>query len=119
LTPEQNQQQSQPIDLIGDFGATEESDIDGAGIGGSNLPDSLKLTTEQKAKIEDLHDAFRTARKADLTALEAIEKEARAARDADKPKEEVQKSIAKAAPIRERMIAALAKLIAERFGEAE
>lgn len=106
-------QESAPIDLLGDFGATAAAEIDGAGIGGSNLPDSLKLTTEQKAKIEDLHAAFRTARAADLAALVAIEKEAREARDADKPKEEVQKILAKAVPIQERLRAAFLKLVAD------
>lgn len=111
-TPEQVQE-SQPIDLIGDFGATAASDIDGAGIGGSSLPDSLKLTTEQKAKIEELHAAFRTARAADLAALEAIEKEARAARDAGKSKEEVKKILDKAIPIRARLMTAFLKLVAD------
>jgi Spy/CpxP family protein refolding chaperone len=101
------------IDLISDFGFTAAADIDGSGIGGSSLPDSLKLTTEQKAKIDSLHDAFRTARQADLKALEGIEKAARKAREEGKGKEVVDSILATAAPIRERLNGAFIKLLTD------
>ncbi len=101
------------IDLVSDFGATAAADVDGSGIGGSSLPDSLKLTTEQKAKIDSLHHSFRTAKKADLKALEDIEKAARQARDEGKSKEVVDSILATATPIRERLNAAFTKLLTD------
>jgi Spy/CpxP family protein refolding chaperone len=112
-TPEQVPAAVEGIDLIGDFGATAAADIDGAGIGGSSLPDSLKLTTEQKAKLDSLHEAFRATRKADLQALENIEKAARKAREEGKGKEVVDSILATAAPIRARLNAAFLKLLTD------
>jgi len=101
------------IDLIADMGATAAADIDGSGIGGSSLPDSLKLTTEQKAKIDSLHEAFRASAKGDLQALEDIEKAARKAREEGKSKEVVDSILATANPIRARLTAAFLKLLAD------
>ncbi|MGQ0647281.1 MAG: Spy/CpxP family protein refolding chaperone [Gemmatimonadaceae bacterium] len=101
------------IDLVQDFDITSASVVDRAGIGASELPDSLKLTAEQKAQIDALHEAFRASVKADLDAVKAIEAEARAARKADKPRAEVEAILAKAKPIMERIRAAFAKLQAD------
>jgi Spy/CpxP family protein refolding chaperone len=98
--------EQEPIDLLQDFGSSETSVIDAAGVGGAMLPDSLKLTEEQKGKIQALHDAFKAANKADLAALEDIEKRARAARVAGKSREEVQKILNEAKPVLERLAAA-------------
>lgn len=112
-TPPDQVQSTDGIDLISDFDATSASDVDGSGIGGSSLPDSLKLTTEQKAKIDSLHNAYRTAHKADIDSLAAIEKEARKAREEGKSKEVIDAILAKAAPIRARLLTAFTKLLAD------
>ena len=67
------------VDLIPDYAVSPAASIDAAGIGGSLLPDALKLTAEQKAAITGLHDAFMKATAADIAALQAIEQEARTA----------------------------------------
>lgn len=53
------------------------------------LPDSLRLTEEQQAEMQALREAFRAAHKDELDALRAIFEEARAARAAGAPREEV------------------------------
>src|SRR5215831_13504561 len=64
------------VDLVPDYAVSPAASIDAAGIDGSLLPDSLKLTAEQQAAIAALHDAFMTATAADVAALRAIEQEA-------------------------------------------
>jgi Spy/CpxP family protein refolding chaperone len=87
--------------------------VDAAGIGASLLPDSLRLTAEQKAAIAALHDAFMKATAADIAALQAIEREAKAAIRAGKSRDEVRAILARAAPIVVRLDAAFKKLQAE------
>ena len=53
------------------------------------LPDSIKLTDEQRAKISALVEAFKQATKADRDALNAILREAMEAVRANKPRAEV------------------------------
>ena len=101
------------IDIVPDYAVSPAASIDAAGIGGSLLPDALKLTAEQKAAITALHDAFMKANAADIAALQAIEQEARAAAKAGKSRDEVRAILAKAAPIRDRLEAAFRKLQAD------
>lgn len=101
------------VDLSSQFESTRGAAIDQAGIGGVEFPDSLKLTAEQKAQIEALHAAFERANAADLAALKAIEKEVRDAIKAGKTRQEVARIMEKAAPIRGRLAAAMAKLAAD------
>lgn len=98
------------VDLVQQYDATSASAMDRAGIGASEFPDSLKLTAEQKAQIQALHDAYKAANQADLAALRAIEAEAQAAIKAGKTREEVKAILAKAQPILARLATALAKL---------
>jgi len=101
------------VDLIPDYAVSPAASIDAAGIGGSLLPESLKLTAEQKAAIVALHDAFMKATAADIAALRAIEQEARAAIRAGKSREEVRAILATGAPIVARLDAAFKKLQAD------
>jgi Spy/CpxP family protein refolding chaperone len=98
------------IDLVQDFDVSTAAAIDGAGIGGSALPDSLRLTAEQKARIDSLHRAYQAAVRADLDSLKKIELAARAAYAAGKSRAEVQAIIAQADPILARLRAAFARL---------
>lgn len=98
------------IDLVQGMDASSAAAVDRAGIGGSGFPDSLKLTAEQKAKIDELHRAYQAATKADLEAVKAIEAEARAAKAAGKPRAEIATILAKAQPYLERIRAAFARL---------
>ena len=104
---------SEVIDLVPDYAVSPAASIDAAGIGGSALPDALQLTAEQKAAIAALHDAFMQTNAADLAALEGIEREAKAAIKAGKPRDEVRAIVAKAEPIRVRLEAAFKKLQAD------
>ena len=101
------------VDLVPDYDVIPVASIDAAGIGGSLLPDALGLTAEQKAAIVALHDAFMTATAADVAALQAIEKEARAAVRAGKARADVRAILATAAPIVARLDAAFRKLQAD------
>lgn len=92
------------------FENTRGAAVDASGIGGVEFPDSLKLTAEQKARIEALHAAFKTANAADLEALKAIERQVRAAVEARKSREEIARILAQAGPILERLSAAMKKL---------
>ena len=81
----------------------------------NGLPDSLKLSDDQKTKIKALIDAFTAATKADREALNAI---LRQAHDASKGKgkssaDSVGKILAKGADIRARLAAAETKLKAD------
>ena len=101
------------VDLIPDYAVSPAASIDAAGIGGSLLPDALKLTAEQKAAIVALHDAFMKATAADIAALQAIEQEAKAAIRAGKSRDQVRAILAKGAPIVVRLNAAFKKLQAD------
>ena len=101
------------VDLVPDYAVSPAASIDAAGLGASMLPDALKLTVEQKAAIAALHDAFMKANAADIAALQAIEKEAKAAIKAGKSRDEVRAIVAKSDPIRARLEAAFKKLQAD------
>jgi Spy/CpxP family protein refolding chaperone len=77
------------------------------------LPDELKLTDEQRAKIRALVEAFQQATRADREALGAILAEARRAAEAGKTRAEVGAILAKGNDIRRRLAAAEAKLKAD------
>jgi hypothetical protein len=95
---------------VPEFALSAAAEVDGAGIGGTPLPDSLALSTEQKAAIADLHEAFTAATAADVAALKAIEAEARAARASGKSREEIGAILAGARPILARLHAAFEEL---------
>lgn len=76
----------------------------------NGLPDDLKLTAEQQAKIKALVDAFEAATKADREALNGILREALQAIRAHKSRAEVKAILDKGAAIRERLSAAEATL---------
>ncbi len=101
------------VDLIPDYAVSPAASMDAAGVGASLLPDALRLTAEQKAAIAALHEAFMKATAADIAALQAIEREAKAAIRAGKSRDEVRAILAKAAPIVVRLDAAFKKLQAE------
>lgn len=67
------------------------------------LPDSIKLTDEQKAKIAALVEAFKQATKADRDALNAILRQAMEAVRANKPRAEVIAILDKGLEIRARL----------------
>ena len=113
--PVVNQTSTEGVDLVQEMDVSSAAAMDRGGIGGSELPDSLKLTAEQKAKIAALHQAYKTANKADLDALKAIEAELKAARKAGKSREELATILAKAQPILTRLRAAFATLQSEIF----
>ncbi|HEX6574764.1 MAG TPA: Spy/CpxP family protein refolding chaperone [Gemmatimonadaceae bacterium] len=80
------------------------------------LPDEIKLTADQQARIRELIEAFRESTRADREALTAILKEARAAAEAQKTRAEVESILRKGADIRQRLAAAEAKLKADIDG---
>jgi len=74
------------------------------------LPDALELTSDQKAKIKALVDAYKQSTKADRDALDAILHQARDAKKAKKSKAEIEAILDLGIPIRTRLAAAEAKL---------
>jgi Spy/CpxP family protein refolding chaperone len=101
------------VDLVPDYAVSPAATIDAAGIGAADLPDALRLTAEQKAAIAALHEAFMKANAADIAALQAIEREAKAAIKVGKSRDEVRAILAKAVPIQTRLEAAFKKLQAD------
>lgn len=101
------------VDVVPDYAISPATSVDAAGIGASELPDGLRLTAEQKAAIAALHEAFTAANASDIAALRTIEREARAAIAAGKPREEVRAILARAVPIRDRLDTAFRKLRAD------
>lgn len=91
------------IDIVPDYAASSLTIMDRAGIGGAQFPDSIALSTEQKAQIQALHDAFERDNAADLTTIKAIEAEAKAARAAGQTREQVRAILEKAIAIRARL----------------
>ena len=87
------------LSLVPDYAESMATALDGAGIGAAGFPAELALTTEQKAAIAGLHEAFKAATAADMTALRAIEAEARAAVNAGKSRDEVHAILARGVPI--------------------
>lgn len=98
------------VDLVQQFDATGAAAMDRAGIGGSELPDNLKLSAEQKARIQALHDAFTASNAADLASLKKIEGDLKAAMSAGKDRAAIAAILARAEPIRVRLSAAFARL---------
>jgi Spy/CpxP family protein refolding chaperone len=76
----------------------------------NSLPDSIRLSSEQRTQIRALVEAFVQATRADIEALNAIHQEARAARQAGKTEAEIRAIFAKGDAIRTRLHAAEAKL---------
>ena len=70
------------------------------------LPDSIRLTDEQRTKIAALIEAFKQATKADREALNAILQEAMAAMRANKPRAQVVAILDKGIAIRRRLVEA-------------
>ena len=104
--------ESDVLSLVPEFAESMASSVDPGGIGGSKLPDDLALTSEQKAAIATLHEAFKAATAADVAALRAIEAEARAAKAAGKSRDEIHAILARGAPILERLNQAFRVLLA-------
>lgn len=77
------------------------------------LPDNLKLTADQQARIKALMTAFADATKADREALAAIDRQAKEARKAGKTQAEVEAILRTGDAIRQRLSAAEAKLKAD------
>jgi Spy/CpxP family protein refolding chaperone len=101
---------AEAIDIIPDYAQSTTTIMDRAGIGGAQFPDSIALSTEQKASIQLLHDEFVKNNAADLALLQAIEVQAKAARAANKSRDEVRTILEQALPIRARMDARFAAL---------
>jgi Spy/CpxP family protein refolding chaperone len=98
------------VDLVREFGNTAAAAVDRAGIGGSEFPDGLRLSAEQKAKIQGLHDAYRRANAADLAALQQIEQQVRSAIAAQRPRADILAMLTRAEPIRLRLAQSFAEL---------
>lgn len=80
----------------------------------NGLPDSIKLTSDQQAKIKALIDAFKSSTKADHDALEALLRNARdLGRNRTTGADSVAKLLAKGAEVTQRLAAAQAKLKAD------
>jgi Spy/CpxP family protein refolding chaperone len=103
-------EQAAITEALNDFGTTETVALDRAGVGGSAFPDSIALTTEQKAEIERLHAQFREAHKADLEALAKLEADLRAARTSGKEPAAIRALIEQAMVIQRRLAEALKDL---------
>lgn len=91
------------LSLVPDYAESMASAVDAGGVGGDRFPANLALTTEQKAAIAALHQAFRAATAADVAALRALEAEARAAKNAGKSRDEIHAILARGRPIQERL----------------
>ena len=76
----------------------------------NRLPDSLKLTAEQQAKIKALTDAFQAATHADREALTAIRRQAEEAKKAGKSQADIDAILKQGDPIVARLQAAENKL---------
>jgi Spy/CpxP family protein refolding chaperone len=64
-------------DLVPEYALSSTAVVDGAGIGAARLPEELQLTTEQKADIAALHDAFREENTDEIAELRSIEQQIR------------------------------------------
>lgn len=101
---------AESIDLIPDYASSMAAEIDGGGIGGARLPDSLRLTAEQKAAITELHEAFRAAHAAQFATLRQIETQMRDLRRSGGTREQFMALLAQAKPILEALAADFAAL---------
>jgi Spy/CpxP family protein refolding chaperone len=75
-------------------------------VGLHRLPDNLKLSAEQEAKIKALLTAFQESNKADIEALAKLGAEAKAAAAAGKSRAEIGAILERGGPIRARIEAA-------------
>lgn len=75
------------------------------------LPDSLRLSTEQRAKLSSLLEAFGKATKGDRDAIAAARAAAEAAKKAGKPESEIRAILAGAEAAAQRIAAADAALV--------
>ena len=111
-----NRDVSAPIDsdTLASLDAGAILTFDAAGLSGPGhyltglhrLPDNLKLSADQEAKIKALLQAFQQANQADLEALAKIGAEAKAAAAAGKSRAEIAAILAKGDAIRARIEAA-------------
>ncbi|MSR23055.1 MAG: hypothetical protein EXR92_05875 [Gemmatimonadetes bacterium] len=93
--------------LFGDAGPALEATLgpqgpqpfDGRSGGPARLPAELALTSDQKAQITALREAFRDANASTLGKLKAVMERARAAREAGQPREEVRAIRIEARPL--------------------
>lgn len=93
------------------FGAMDMADPGSHFIARLNsLPDSIRLSAEQRTQIRALIEAFVQATRADIEALNAIHQEARAARQAGATEAEIRAIFAQGDAIRARLHAAEAEL---------
>ena len=74
------------------------------------LPENLKLTAEQRSRIDALLVAFKQATQVDAQALAAIAEQAKAAHAAGKTREEIRRILAQGDEIRRRLHDAEARL---------
>lgn len=98
------------LTLVPDYAESMAASVDGAGVGAVGFPDELRLTTEQKAAIAGLHEAFKASTAADVAELRAIEAEARAAANAGASRDDIRAILARGGPILARLGAAFAAL---------
>ncbi|MGH9786380.1 MAG: Spy/CpxP family protein refolding chaperone [Terriglobia bacterium] len=89
------------LDLVPDYAISSAAVIDGGGIGGARLPAELQLTTEQKAAIAALHDAFMAENGDEVAALRQIEQQLRELRRSGGSREAAMALLADAHAIRE------------------
>ena len=99
-TPIDASMEAMLADVVPDYAISPAASIDAAGIGAARFPEELRLSAEQKAAIQKLHEEFLAANKADIAALQKIHDEALAAIKAGKPREEVRAILERARPIR-------------------
>lgn len=89
------------LDLVPDYAISSAAVIDGGGIGGARLPAELQLTTEQKAAIAALHDAFMAENSEEVAELRQIEQQLRELRRSGGSREAFMALLADAHAIRE------------------
>ena len=102
-TPVDASMEAMLADVVPDYAISPATAVDAAGIGAARFPEELKLTADQKAAIQKLHEEFLAANKADIAALQKIHDDARAAIKAGKSREEVRAILERAIPIRARL----------------
>jgi Spy/CpxP family protein refolding chaperone len=98
------------IDLVPDYALSPAAVIDGAGVGGSNLPEELRLTPEQKADIAALHEAFMEEHADEVAALRELERQIREARRNGATREELRSLFEEARAIQQGLAEDFAQL---------
>src|SRR5262245_31998878 len=97
-------------ELVPDYAISSAAVIDGAGIGGARLPDSLALTADQRAAIAELHEAFAKDHADEVAQLRAIEQQIKQLRRSGGSRDDVHALIEKARPIMQGLADAFAAL---------